>query len=84
MSVTIEVLPTGGYNVIHGDKYTGCLSYGEMLEVVTTLIPPPAHNRSLNWLQTAEQHAEYEKRMCCNAEPIDKQPKLLTMGKEVE
>ena len=30
MNVTIETLPTGGYNVIHGDKYTGCLSYGEM------------------------------------------------------
>lgn len=77
MNVTIETLPTGGYNVIHGDKYTGCLTYGEMLEVVTTLVPPPAHKASLRWLQTAEQHAEYEKRMHRPAEPIDKQPKLL-------
>lgn len=76
MSVTIETLPTGGYNVIHGDKYTGCLSYGEMLEVVTTLIPPPTHKTALRWLQTAKQHAEYEKRMH-RAEPINEHPKLL-------
>lgn len=59
--VIIKQLPEGGFDAVYGDKYTGMLSYDEMLGIVSA-ITMPKERPCLNWLLTEAQHDAFNER----------------------
>lgn len=74
--VIIKQLPEGGFNVVYGDKYTGILSYDEMLGVVSA-ITMPKERPCLNWLWTEAQHYAFNERYNKQNTTLESWQKLL-------
>lgn len=74
--IIIKQLPEGGFDVIYGDRRTGCLSYDEMLGIISA-ITIPDNRPCLQWLQTEAQHEAFKKRYCEHNSKLEDWQKLL-------
>ena len=60
MKISIEEMEQDGWNVIVGDKYTGKLTFEEMIGIVAQLTVPD-NRKALQWLRTREQWDDDER-----------------------
>ena len=60
--ILIKNLEGGGFKVYQGDKRTGKLCYGEVIDIVSCLLVPD-HKPSLQWLKTEKEHKVWKDRI---------------------
>lgn len=68
-AIIIEKLEGGAFNVVQGAKYSGTLSYDEMLGLVSALTITKEPN-CLRWMKTKGEHEAWHDSLIKSAEGI--------------